>query len=68
MRNGKAQLEVTNGNHLEMFALDGDEDSDPIVWQMDDYSMSKCATAFLRTKVWDGMDFYQAEREIEWVG
>lgn len=54
--------------HLEMFALDGGEDSDVIVWQMDDRSMSACATAFLRAKVWDGMDFYQAEREIEWVG
>ena len=53
-------------SHIEMFRTDEVEEG--YDFQCDAPTNTQCATAFLRAKVWDGMDFYQAEREIEWVG
>ena len=53
-------------SHIEMFRTD--EVEDDYDFYLDAPTNTQCATALLRAKIWDGMDFYQAEREIEWVG
>ena len=55
--------------HMEAFTIEHPTlGAGHFLWQMDAAAMSVCATAFLRAKIWDGMDFIRAEREIEWIG
>lgn len=55
------------GPHIEMFDL-GDDPERDYEFRYDASSRSECTRAFLEAKIWDGMDFNQAEPEIEWIG
>lgn len=54
--------------HMEMFDYNHMKDLDDYIWVKEGKSLSELATEFLQAKVWDGMAFDEAEREIEWIG
>lgn len=56
------------GPHIEMFEILPDDRAGDYVFRYDGPSRGDCTRAFLAAKIWDGMDFNQAEHEIEWVG
>lgn len=54
--------------HMEMFDYDNMKDYDDYIWVKDGPNLSDLATEFMQAKIWDGMAFDEAEREIEWIG
>lgn len=53
-------------SHIEMFRID--DAAAGYDFQFDAPTNAECVRTFLQTKLWDGMDFNQAEPEIEWMG
>ena len=53
--------------HLEMFDYDHMKGYDDHVWSNDGPHLSYLASEFLQARIWDGMTFDEAEREIEWI-
>lgn len=54
--------------HMEMFDYDNMRDLGDYIWVKEGKSLSELVTEFLQAKVWDGVAFDEAEREIEWIG
>ena len=62
-----SETDAGTGPHIEMFELGEDFERD-YEFRYDGVSRGECTEVFLAAKIWDGMTFNEAEREIEWVG
>ena len=54
--------------HMEMIDYDNISDREDFIWAQDGTILSDLAAKFLQARIWDGMTFDEAEREIEWIG
>ena len=43
-------------------------DADGLIWECSAKTVKECVEEFLKAKIFEGKTFYEAEKEITWVG
>lgn len=61
-----SEADASAGPHIEMFEL-GENFERDYEFRYNGTSRGECTEAFLAAKIWGGMTFNEAEREIEWI-